>query len=345
MSEAAGGTAGRGIAPPPAPTRREAVLGLAEELGSAGVESARLEAERLVCHALGIDRAELALTGAERLTPEEAGRLARAVGRRLSGEPLQHIEGTVAFRQLVLAADRRALIPRPETEQLVDLVAAWGARRSRQRAGGGESAVRVVRRPMTDPAGGFREADPSSGRRKRALVGCALDIGTGSGAIALSLAVEGIAARVVATDVSGEALEQAAENRARLPPEVAERVELRRSAGPVWEPVRPGERFDLIVSNPPYVTDRELEELPPDVGDHEPREALAGGPDGLEVLREIVAEAARHLKPGGALFLEIGPAQGEAVRRLLEATGRWRRVEVEPDLTGRDRFVRAEPAF
>lgn len=316
---------------PPGPTRDEAIDGVARDLEAAdeevGVDRPRLEAERLVAHVTGVDRAELARTGDRRLSPEEAGRLARAVRRRLSGEPLQHIEGTVAFRELVLLADPRAFIPRPETEQLVDRVARWARRRS-----GGSGDVRTVGRPGAEDGG-----------RDGPLLDRVLDVGTGSGAIALSLVVEGIAERVVGLDVSSDALMQAAANRQGVDLS-EEEVELRLASRPLWSAVRREERFDAIVSNPPYVTDEEMEDLPAEIVQHEPREALAGGPDGLEVIREIADRARAYLRPGGALFLEIGAGQGGEVEELLTEVGPWAEIEVARDLSGRDRFVRAERA-
>jgi release factor glutamine methyltransferase len=309
----------------PAPTRREAVDGVARELAGAGEEAAvdqpRVEAQRLLCHVLGADRAELARTGDVELSPEEAGRLARVTRRRLAGEPLQHIEGTTEFRELVLLADERALIPRPETEELVDRIEAWARARE-----GAEGGVRRVSR---------------RGGRDEALLGEALDVGTGSGAIALSLVAEGIAGRAVGLDVSTDALLQAAANRSGAGLSEDE-VEFRVAARPVWNSVSRDERFDVVVSNPPYLTDEEMAELPAQIAEHEPADALAGGRDGLDVVREIVDRAGAYLRPGGALFLEIGAGQGEAVRELLGASGGWSEVEVERDLAGRERFVRAE---
>jgi release factor glutamine methyltransferase len=170
----------------------------------------------------------------------------------------------------------------------------------------------------------------------------ALDIGTGSGAIAASLVAEGIAARAVATDVSPEALSLAAENLERLG--LADRVELRATNGAVWEPIGAAERFGCIVSNPPYVGEAERRDLPPEVAGFDPGEALFAGPEGLDVIREIAAGAAPHLESGGALFLEIGATQGPAVRRLFEDSPEWRRVLIQRDLAGLDRFARAEPS-
>lgn len=308
------------------------VAGLRRELEEAGVESAGLEAERLVAHALGVRRPELVTGGDRPVSAEEAGRAARLAARRLAGEPLQHIEGTVEFRDLVLAADARALLPRPETEQLVERVIEW-ARRRKEAVGEREEGRRATgvvraRRPRAEPSPPLLER--------------VLDVGTGSGAIALSLVAEGIARWAVGLDVSAEALSQAAENRARAGLDDSA-VEFRLAARPVWTAVRPEERFDAIVANLPYVADGELAALPAEVRDHEPRVALAGGPDGLAVVREVVADAPAYLAAGGALFLELGVGQAEAVGRRLRASGEWGRVEVRRDLAGRPRFVRAEP--
>ena len=299
-----------GMKKPAGPNLRGVVDGVAEELEAGGVDDdPRREAERLVCHALGVDRHELALgDDAPRLGAEEAGRLARAVRRRLDGEPLQHIEGTVQFRELTLLCDRRALIPRPETEQLVERVAQW----VRGETGGG----------------GPREIERM------------LDIGTGSGAIALSLLHEGLARRALGVDISREALQLAGQNRDRVPGVDDDRLELRLASSPLWNSISSSERFDLIVSNPPYVSDAEMEDLPEEVRAYEPAVALSGGPAGMDVIREILERGARYLRPGGALFLEIGESQGDAVRRAASDAGEWGRVEVGRDLAGRDRFVR-----
>jgi release factor glutamine methyltransferase len=278
---------------------------------------------------LGLNRAELARTGSETLDPDQARRLARLAHRRLDGEPLQHIEGTVEFRDLVLAADSRALIPRPETEQLVDRIVAWAREHGPVPDDDAPAGITRVRRPPT---------------RRKALLGSALDIGTGSGAIALALVHEGVVRRAVGVDVDPDALEQAAANRSASGMD-EDRVELRHAKGTAWSAVDADERFDLVVSNPPYVRDGEIERLPPHVRDHEPRRALAGGRDGLDVIRDIAAGAAGHLEAGGALFLEIGADQGEAVRALLAESGAWAQVVVERDLAGKPRFVRARPAL
>lgn len=314
---------------PDPPSLRETIRGLTGQLEAAGVESPKVEAERLVAHVLGMDRARLALEADAPLPAGAAAEVARLVARRASGEPLQHLEGTVAFRDLVLCADSRALVPRPETEQLVDLVVSRLRGTRREPATG--PGVRVVRRPS---------AGDSAGRPDSGTVDRALDVGTGSGAIALSLVVEGIARRAVGVDISEAALEQARENRARagVAPST---FELRRTGDDPFVALAPEEQFDLLVSNPPYVRDAEIEGLPADVRDHEPREALAGGPDGLDLVRAIAAGAPAHLRAGALLVLEIGADQGPSAIAVLEADPAWQDVRLHRDLAGRERFITA----
>ncbi|MYA34129.1 MAG: peptide chain release factor N(5)-glutamine methyltransferase [Gemmatimonadales bacterium] len=285
---------------PVGPTRREIVRGVRRELELAGLESPRVEAERLVAAALAMSVSELGLSGGERVDPAAAADVARAVSRRLEGQPLQHIEGTVDFRRVRLVSDGRALIPRPETEQLLDLVAAW--------------------------------------RRARSAPVDALDIGVGSGAIAIALLDEGIAARVVGLDVSDDALDLARENARRAS---ADGLGLRRCPPGIWSALETGEAFDLIISNPPYVTTPEWTDLDPVVRDHEPRVALDGGGDGLDVIRTVVSGAGTHLREGGALFLEIATSQAPAVLALLEAEAILTDCRVRVDLAGRPRFASA----
>lgn len=300
---------------PDSPSLREALRGVRDELDAAGVESPDVEAERLLTHVTGFARTRLALEGGAPLPAGSAAELARLVARRTAGEPLQHLEGTVAFRGLVLKSDGRALIPRPETEQLVDLIER-ALRPPAARAG-----VRTVSRP----------------------VGAALDIGTGSGAIALSLVTEGLVRRVVALDVSERALSQAREN-GGLCGVGEDRLELRPTGVDPFEALEAGERFDLIVSNPPYVRDADVDTLPREVRDHEPRAALAGGADGLDLVRLIAARGPDHLVRGGRLFLEIGADQGGAASAVFEAGRGWEDVARHRDLSGRDRFLTARRA-
>jgi release factor glutamine methyltransferase len=297
---------------PEAPDLRAVLKALTSEFTQAGIESPGVEAERLVAHVMGIERPQLAMEARSCLTAEAAVRLGRLIERRLGGEPLQHLEGSTEFRDLVLRSDSRALIPRPETEQLVGLVQRW----VRDRAGT-PAAVRTVRRP-----GSTSDVEP---------VSSALDIGTGSGAIALSLAAEGLARRVVGVDSSLEALEQAHENRAAAG--VSDLVEFRHVASDPFEALQREESFALIVSNPPYITDDEME--------FEPVQALRGGQDGLDLVRVIAASAHEHLEESGGLFLEVGAEQTGAVSDLLGASGRWTQITVQRDLAGRLRFVTA----
>jgi release factor glutamine methyltransferase len=267
-----------------------------------GFENPRLEAELLLAGVLGVRRLDLYLQHDRPLSPEELERYRSAVRRRLKHEPLQYVLGTAAFRQLELAVDPRVLIPRPETEVLAGLVLAWAAARA---------------------------AWPG---RKRVL-----DVGTGSGAIALSLAAEGDFDDIVATDVSPDALAVASANAARCG--LAARVEFRQGA--FFDAVA-GERFAVVVSNPPYVADSDRPTLAPEVRDHEPALALYGGAGGLDILARLIAEAAGYLEPGGLLALEMGLGQHDAVLALLEEAGAWAACRVELDLTGRPRFALAE---
>jgi len=239
-------------------------------------------------------------------------------------------------------------VPRPETEQLVDRIAIWARGRApgdgpadgpADRGGRARGSARPVRRPKSEgKPTGASEGEEAAGCE--AILSSALDIGTGSAAIALSLVREGIVRRVVGLDSSAAALEQAAENRARCGLTEKE-VELRAVDRSLWDVVEATERFDVIVSNPPYVTAAEMAELSAEVL-RDPPEALSGGEDGLDIVREIVRGAWYRLAPGGALFLEIGERQGASVKKLLEGAHPWLRVAVEPDLAGKDRFAFAQ---
>lgn len=267
-----------------------------------GFEQARLDAELLLAGILGLRRLDLYLQHDRPLTADELERYRGAVRRRLKREPVQYILGTAAFRHLELHVDSRVLIPRPETELLVGAVLDWARERSR--------------------------------------TGAVLDIGTGSGAIALSLATESGFERVVASDASADALAVARGNAARTG--CTERVELRE--GSLFDVVRPGERFDVIVSNPPYVAEAERPDLEPEVAAYEPALALFAAGDGLAVIAAIVAAAPDHMQAGGLLALEIGAGQGSAVLSLLEEAGGYTAARVRQDLAGRERIALAEKA-
>ncbi|HEX8696872.1 MAG TPA: peptide chain release factor N(5)-glutamine methyltransferase [Longimicrobium sp.] len=286
----------------------ELVAWTAGWLQEKGFHNARLNAELLLAGVLGLKRLDLYLQHDRPLRPEELAEFKQRLLRRAKREPLQYIDGRAAFRDLLLSVDARVLIPRPETEVLVQAVLDWASAQCP-----GPSAQ-----------------EPRSGL-------AALDVGTGSGAIALALATEGPFARVVATDVSGEALEVALRNRDEAAPGAP--VDFRRGSlyGPVAE-----ERFHVVVSNPPYVGEEEREGLDPEVRDWEPAGALFAGAGGLDVIRPLVAGAPDHLEPGGLLALEVGAAQAEAVAELIRATGAFEEPRVRRDLAGRERIVLAE---
>ena len=270
----------------------------AEYLGEKGFHNARLNGELLLSGVLGIKRLDLYLQFDRPLRPEELAEFKARLLRRAKREPLQYIEGEAHFRDLRLRVDPRVLIPRPETEQLVQRVLDWAA-----------------------------------GRPGLA----AADVGTGSGAIALALATEGPFERVVATDVEPGALEAARANHALAARDSPVEFRLGDGLAPLA-----GERFDALVSNPPYVATAERDSLDTEVRDWEPAAALFAGGDGLEVIRRLVAGAPSVLRPGGPLALEIGVGQGAAVAELVRAAGGFGAPRVEKDLAGRDRIVLAE---
>ena len=274
------------------------ILWSAEYLKNKGVETGRLDAEWLLAAALGVDRLQLYLKYDRPLSSEEREAFKLLLRRRAGREPLQYIIGRTGFRELELKTDPRVLIPRPETEVLVQEVLDWAST-------GAESVW---------------------------------DMGTGAGAVALSLAAEGTWTRLVATDVSPEALSVAAENAERY--DLGGHVEFRE--GSLFEPLEEGERFDVIVSNPPYIAEGEKGELQPEVRDWEPPEALFAGEDGLDVIRQLVAGAPKHLLSGGLLALECGLGQAEGIAADVQATGAFGAVRIRADLTGRPRFVTAE---
>jgi release factor glutamine methyltransferase len=267
-----------------------------EFLAAKGIESARHNAELLIGHALHRQRMQLYLEFERPLAEAELELIRPLVRRRALHEPVQYILGETEFAGLKLKVDRRALIPRPETEQLLEEIAAAVA------------------------------ANPP---------GQILDLGTGSGAIALALAARFPAARVVATDCSADALALAAENAASTA--LAERVTFIASD---WFAAVPTGPFDLIVSNPPYLSAEETAETAMEVRGFEPHLALTSRDGGLADLARIIAEAPAYLAPGGRLALETGIAQHEQLLARARAAG-FTQVESRRDLTGRDRFVLA----
>ena len=257
-----------------------------------GVPNAKLDTDILIAHSLGIKRLDIYLDLDRPLTEAQLTDLRSLVKRRASREPLQYIIGNTEFYGLTLKVDPRALIPRHETEELIEL---------------------IVER---------LEAPP-----KRIL-----DLGTGSGAIALALASRYSDAEVTATDQSEEAITLAKENALAL--NLSSRVTFIK--GNWFEPLDEGARFDLIVSNPPYLTEAEMQTAEPEVIDHEPHNALASGQEGLDDLSLLFKSVPRHLAEGGLLALETGIGQADAIKAMaLEVSLHGQSVE---DLSEHPRF-------
>ena len=260
------------------------------------------DAHELLSRWLGVGRTEVRLHQNRELGQIEQQQLQDWVRRRLAGEPVQYITGRAAFRHLDLAVDPRVLIPRPETEGLV------------------ESVLEVLQ-----------------AERERWPLPRVLDMGTGSGAIALAIAQEWPLASVHASDASEDALALAQRNAATLG--LGERV--RFLHGDWYDAVGGDERFEVIVSNPPYIAEGEAGALPADVREWEPHAALFGGPDGLEDLREIIEDAPRHLVAGGVLALELAESRANEVAAWLDGAHDWASVQLLDDLSGRPRVLLA----
>jgi release factor glutamine methyltransferase len=269
------------------------LLGVASAyLDARGFETPRLDVELLLGHVLGMRRLELYLHHDRPLEPAEVDAFRELLRRRAGGEPVAYLLGSAGFRRLTLKVDARVLVPRPETEVLVELV--------------------LARLPER---------------------GTLLDVGTGSGAIALAVADERADARVTAVDVSADALALARENRDALG--LADRVEL--YASDLYAGLPDGARFDVVAANPPYISDGDPR-LDPRVRDHEPHVAIFAGADGLDLIRRLVAGACERLVRGGTLAIEVAEGQAPRVRELLEAAG-FRDLVVERDLAAIERCV------
>ncbi|NTU78904.1 MAG: peptide chain release factor N(5)-glutamine methyltransferase [Chloroflexales bacterium] len=299
------------------PTTVGALLRAATAELSAASPTARLDAELLLAHVLAWPRARLLAEREQRPTGEQTAAFAALLARRAAGEPIAYLTGHKEFYGLALEVTPDTLVPRPETELLVDL-ALEAARELDER-----------RRAKDGGRAGQAEASPSADSPPSLIIA---DIGTGTGAIAIALASHLPKSIVYATDLSAAALAAARRNVERY--ELDRRVRLLHGdlLAPLPEPV------DLLVSNPPYTI---LAEVEPNVRAHEPWLALDGGPDGAAIYRRLLAIAPAYLRPGGAVLLEIGAWQGALVADLLRAALPEATVSVHQDLSGRDRVVRA----
>jgi len=268
----------------------------ADDFAKRGNPSPRLDAELLLGHVLGVDRIRLVLDSTRPLAADELAAYRALIIRRRRGEPIAYIRGEREFYGRRFVVDARVLVPRPDTETLIDVALAR--------------------------------------TKSSSLYGRALDLCTGSGCVAVTFALERRTWRVTATDLSEDALSLARENSRRL--------------GAAWNTCfLPGdlfaatlapERFELVTANPPYIPESELAGLDADVRDFEPRLALDGGPDGLSLVRRIVAGARDRLVPGGLLALEIGHDQAPRVHALLEGHG-YSAIERRRDYGGHERVV------
>lgn len=262
------------------------------------VESARLESDLLMCHCLGCDRHHLYLSPIEELTADTLEDYKGLLERRLGGEPIQYIIGNRDFMGLNFDVDRNVLIPRWETEILVE----------------------------------FITKEPSKGPINL------LDLGTGSGAIGVSLAFYLPKSKVIAVDISDRALEVAKANASKHV--VSDRIEL--IAGDMFSALEDDlhlNYFDIIVSNPPYIKSQEIGNLMREVKEHEPKTALDGGPDGLHFYRIIADAAHDYLKPAGMVAVEMGHGQSAQVQDIFSKTGKYCNVHILKDLSGIDRHA------
>lgn len=262
-----------------------------ERADAAGLQSPAVDTEYIFSETLGMPRLELKLQGAKSLSSDEISKINSLMERRIGGEPLQYILGKAYFRNLCLGVGPGVLIPRPETELIIDLAAPY------------------IRK-------GTRIAD----------------VGTGSGAIALAAGYEFPDSIVTGIDISDAALARAESNRTLLGIENVSFVK-----GDLLAAF-PENSFDIVLSNPPYVTDSEYDLLPSEVRDHEPENALRAGADGLDIIRRLLDNAARVLVRGGVIIIECGAGQSDALKSIVDPDF-FSLPEMLPDLTGRFRFL------
>ena len=268
-----------------------------EFLGNKGVESSRVHAELLLAHVLAMPRMKLYLNFERALTAPETDTLRELIKRRGQREPLQHIVGSTSFCGLDMTVNRHALIPRPETEMLAEM---------------GWNFLSTLNSQLST----------------------ALDFGTGTGCIAIALAVKCPSAQITALDVSPDALALAKANAERH--QVASRMEFLLGDG--FAALSTPRLFDLIVSNPPYIASAEIATLDPEVRDFDPRGALDGGTDGLDFYRRLAKQAAAFLKLGGKIMVEFGDGQAPEIKSLFESE-KWIVEAVQEDYSHRARIL------
>lgn len=285
-----------------------------------GVSEPRASAEVLLAHVLGVSRLELYLRHDQPLTAEELAAYKALIRRRVQGEPTAYLTGHKEFWSLDFLVSPATLIPRPETELLV------------------ESLLEVLKN--TAPPGRAGIA-PETGPPEGAAPPLGLEVGVGSGAVIIALARELPHWRWLGVELSAAALQVACANARRLG--VAERVQFLQ--GNLLQALRPGPRFQAVAANLPYIPAKDWESLPVEVRRYEPRGALWGGEDGLALLRPFCREAHQFLSPGGWLALEVGHGQAEAVRALLAETRAYEKITILRDYQGIQRVVRARRHF
>lgn len=278
-------------------TVRRMLAWIAQDFGALGIGTGRLDAELLVSNALALGRVQLYLDLDRPLDGAELARIKALVVRRRRREPIAYITGNREFYRRSFEVSKAVLIPRPDTETLI------------------ERALELLPQDSSESI---------------------LDLCTGSGAIAVTLAAERPGTRVTATDLSEAALEQARRNAERHG--VLERIEL--VHGDLFAALAAEARFDLIAANPPYIPDGELAQLQPEIRDHEPQLALASGVDGLDHLRRLASGARAHLQPGGSVLFEVGAGQAAEVERMLLDAG-LHDARSHKDLGGIARVVEA----
>jgi release factor glutamine methyltransferase len=276
-----------------------------EYLEAAGIDDALSEAEMLVFHAVNRDRLDAYIDNPE-IKSADSAKVRRLLQRRIKGEPVQYIIGHIEFLGLTIRVGKGVLIPRPETELLV------------------EEVIKTV-----------KSSEKNNLRITHYASRTFLDICTGSGCIALSFAKEFPDAAVYGTDLSKEALAYAKKNAKANSIKNA-----RFSQGSLFEPMK-GEKFDIITANPPYIRRDEIETLQPEIRDWEPVAALDGGMDGMDFYRAILSSAGSYLNPNGFLFLELGYDQAESAQKIARAEG-FRKITVINDYAGIGRILKAK---